>query len=67
MFVGMAATAIISAWSLHDYHGSIQDVVTADGRVKAVALVLFAALGFPLAVSITLLMLLYHLLLPSKC
>ncbi|XP_026662481.2 sucrose transport protein SUT1-like [Phoenix dactylifera] len=48
--VGMAATAIISAWSLHDYHGSVQDVVTADGSVRAVALVLFAALGFPLAI-----------------
>ncbi|XP_010917012.1 sucrose transport protein SUT3 isoform X2 [Elaeis guineensis] len=50
MCVAMAATAIISTWSLHDYHGSVQDVITADGHVKAAALVLFASLGFPLAI-----------------
>lgn len=49
----MAATAIISVWSLNDYRGSIQQAITADKDVRIAALVLFAALGFPLAVSIT--------------
>lgn len=51
MFAGMAATAIISAWSLKSFHGSIQQAITVDGSVRAVALVLFAVLGVPQAVS----------------
>ncbi|OAY80848.1 Sucrose transport protein SUT1 [Ananas comosus] len=50
LFAAMAATAIISVWSLNDYRGSIQQVITADKDVRTAALVLFAALGFPLAV-----------------
>ncbi|PKA56784.1 Sucrose transport protein SUT1 [Apostasia shenzhenica] len=51
VFACMAATAIISTWSLHTYHGSIQDaIITPDGRVRAAAIVVFAALGVPLAV-----------------
>ncbi|RWW29793.1 hypothetical protein GW17_00005677 [Ensete ventricosum] len=52
MFAGMAGTSIISTWSMKDFHGSIQSVITADGEVRAAALATFAALGFPLAVSI---------------
>ncbi|XP_072980669.1 sucrose transport protein SUT1-like [Typha angustifolia] len=50
MFAAMAATAIISVWSMKDYKGSVQQAISADKDVKAAALVLFAALGFPLAV-----------------
>lgn len=50
--LAMAATAIISTWSSHVYHGGVEQVIGPDGRVKAVALALFAALGVPLAVSI---------------
>ncbi|KAG0482878.1 hypothetical protein HPP92_010962 [Vanilla planifolia] len=51
MFLCMSATAIISTWSLHSYHGSIQDVIISpDGRVKAAAIVIFAVLGVPLAI-----------------
>ncbi|XP_020586657.1 sucrose transport protein SUT1-like [Phalaenopsis equestris] len=51
VFICMAATAIISTWSLHTYHGNIQDVIiTPDGKVKAVALFVFSVLGVPLAI-----------------
>ncbi|CAL9179859.1 unnamed protein product [Musa hybrid cultivar] len=50
MFAGMAGTTIISTWSIRDFHGSVQNVITADGDVRAAALATFAALGFPLAV-----------------
>ncbi|KAH0451252.1 hypothetical protein IEQ34_018551 [Dendrobium chrysotoxum] len=51
VFICMAATAIISTWSLHSYHGSIQDVIiTPDGKVKAAALFVFSILGVPLAI-----------------
>ncbi|KAG0480487.1 hypothetical protein HPP92_011345 [Vanilla planifolia] len=51
MFLCMSATAIISTWSLHSYHGSIQDVIISpDGKVKAAAIVIFAVLGVPLAI-----------------
>jgi solute carrier family 45, member 1/2/4 len=49
--VAMAATALISFWSLKDYHGYVQDAITASTSIKAVCLVLFAFLGVPLAVS----------------
>lgn len=49
--VAMAATALISFWSLRDYHGYVQDAITANASIKAVCLVLFAFLGVPLAVS----------------
>ncbi|KAL5653412.1 hypothetical protein ACJX0J_038870, partial [Zea mays] len=47
--VAMAATALISFWSLRDYHGYVQDAITANASIKAVCLVLFAFLGVPLA------------------
>lgn len=46
----MAATALISFWSLKDFHGSIQQAITANKDIKAVSLVLFALLGVPLAI-----------------
>ncbi|NP_001295053.1 sucrose transport protein SUT1-like [Zea mays] len=48
--VAMAATALISFWSLRDYHGYVQDAITANASIKAVCLVLFAFLGVPLAI-----------------
>ncbi|CAD6202298.1 unnamed protein product [Miscanthus lutarioriparius] len=48
--VAMAATALISFWSLKDYHGYVQDAITASTSIKAVCLVLFAFLGVPLAI-----------------
>jgi solute carrier family 45, member 1/2/4 len=51
--IAMAATALISYWSLKDYHGYVQDAITASTSIKAVCLVLFAFLGVPLAVSIS--------------
>nr|CAB3501876.1 unnamed protein product [Digitaria exilis] len=48
--VAMAATALISFWSLKDYHGYVQDAITANPSIKAVCLVLFAFLGVPLAI-----------------
>lgn len=42
----LAGMVILSFWSNHVYNGS----TGADGRVKAIALALFAALGLPLAV-----------------
>lgn len=51
VFICMAATAIIGTWSLHTYHGSIQDaIIGPDGRVKAAALFVFSILGIPLAI-----------------
>lgn len=49
----MAAIAIIGVWSLNIYDGGVgNQVIGPDGRVQALALVLFAVLGLPLAVSI---------------
>ncbi|KAF2937526.1 hypothetical protein DAI22_03g056000 [Oryza sativa Japonica Group] len=48
--IAMAATALISFWSLKDFHGTVQKAITADKSIKAVCLVLFAFLGVPLAV-----------------
>ncbi|XP_020257324.1 sucrose transport protein SUT1-like isoform X2 [Asparagus officinalis] len=48
--LAMAATAIMSVWSMHNYTGGGDQYIGPDGKVKAVALFLFAALGLPLAV-----------------
>jgi solute carrier family 45, member 1/2/4 len=50
--ISMAATALISYWSLKDFHGYVQHAITASKEIKAVSLVLFAFLGVPLAVRI---------------
>lgn len=50
--LGMAAICITSVWSLNKFtQGTIQQAISADTDVKVVALVIFAALGLPLAVS----------------
>jgi solute carrier family 45 protein 1/2/4 len=50
--IAMAATAIISWWSMKEFHEYVQHAITARSDVKAVCMVLFAFLGVPLAVSI---------------
>jgi solute carrier family 45, member 1/2/4 len=50
--IAMAATALISYWSLKDFHGYVQDAIAANKDIRDVALVLFAFLGVPLAVSV---------------
>ena len=60
VFVCMAATAVVSVWSSKEFNGSIQQAITADSGVRATALVLFAVLGVPLAVSI-----IFPMLLPT--
>ena len=51
--IAMVATTLISWWSIKTFNGNIEDVIGADKAVKAVALTLFALLGVPLAVSIS--------------
>lgn len=55
VFAAMAGISIVSKWSVDGYNGSIQQAINASPKVRAVALFIFTALGFPLAVSTTLL------------
>uniref|UniRef100_A0A0D9XJH2 Major facilitator superfamily (MFS) profile domain-containing protein n=1 Tax=Leersia perrieri TaxID=77586 RepID=A0A0D9XJH2_9ORYZ len=51
--IAMAAVSLLSAWSLGDFGGSVQDAAATDeGRrhLRASALALFVFLGFPFAV-----------------
>uniref|UniRef100_A0A0D3HDG3 Sucrose transporter n=2 Tax=Oryza TaxID=4527 RepID=A0A0D3HDG3_9ORYZ len=51
--VAMAAVSVLSAWSLGDFGGSVQDAARApaeEGGVRASALALFVFLGLPFAV-----------------
>lgn len=48
----MAGTAIISVYSMGEYSKGIEHVIGVSGPVKIAALVVFALLGFPLAVSV---------------
>ncbi|XP_042401379.1 sucrose transport protein SUT1-like [Zingiber officinale] len=51
VFLGMTAICLTSVWSLKKFsQGSIQLAISADTDVKVVSLVIFAALGLPLAV-----------------
>ncbi|XP_074567525.1 sucrose transport protein SUT1-like [Curcuma longa] len=51
VFLGMVAICITSVWSLKRFtQGTIQQAISADVDVKVVSLVVFAALGLPLAV-----------------
>lgn len=54
VFICMAATTIISLWSINEHLTGIQHVVGANKAVRVGALVIFSLLGFPLAVSINL-------------
>ncbi|KAM0952946.1 putative sucrose/H+ symporter, plant, MFS transporter superfamily [Dioscorea sansibarensis] len=50
VFAAMAGISIVSKWSVDGFRGSIQQAINADPKVRAVALFIFTALGFPLAV-----------------
>ena len=52
VFACMAGTAIISLVSVRGYSEGIQHVIGGSAAIRTAALVLFALLGFPLAVSI---------------
>lgn len=52
VFACMAGTAIISLVSIQEYPEGIQHVIGGSAAIRIAALVLFALLGFPLAVSI---------------
>lgn len=51
VFACMASTAIISAYALSEHHRGIQYMIGNVSSVKAAAVVLFALLGFPLAIT----------------
>ncbi|KAK8948284.1 Sucrose transport protein SUT1 [Platanthera guangdongensis] len=50
VFLAMAAVTILSVISTHGYSGKINSAVAGPDGVKIGALVIFAALGFPLAI-----------------
>lgn len=50
VFLAMAAIAIVSVWSLNSFKVGVQDYITANGEIRSVALLIFAFLGFPLAI-----------------
>lgn len=51
VFVCMASTAVISAYALSEHHRGIQYMIGNISSVKAASVVLFALLGFPLAIT----------------
>lgn len=51
VFVCMASTAVISAYALSEHHRGIQYMIGNVSSVKAASVVLFALLGFPLAIT----------------
>nr|UNJ12778.1 sucrose transporter 2 [Cedrus deodara] len=51
VFVCMASTAVISAYALSENHRGIQYMIGNVSSVKAASVVLFALLGFPLAIT----------------
>lgn len=55
VFACMAVTAIISLISVGKYSGGIEHVIGGSASIRIAALVVFALLGFPLAVCIILL------------
>lgn len=52
VFVCMAGTAIISLVSVREYSEGIQHVIGGSAAIRIASLIVFALLGFPLAVSI---------------
>lgn len=56
MFACMTSTAIISLISVKEYTQGIERAIGANEGIKVASLVVFALLGFPLAVCITELM-----------
>ena len=53
VFACMAVTAIISLVSVREYSQGIEHVIGGSAAIRIAALVVFALLGFPLAVCIT--------------
>ncbi|XP_020520877.1 sucrose transport protein SUT4 isoform X2 [Amborella trichopoda] len=51
VFVCMACTAIISVFSIREHAQGIQHVIGKSSAVKVASLVIFALLGFPLAIT----------------
>ncbi|KAG5522399.1 hypothetical protein RHGRI_034545 [Rhododendron griersonianum] len=51
VFACMAGTAIISLVSVREYSTGIQHVIGGNGAIKIASLVIFALLGFPLAIT----------------
>ncbi|XP_058194357.1 sucrose transport protein SUC3 isoform X1 [Rhododendron vialii] len=51
VFACMAGTAIISLVSVREYSQGIQHVIGGNGAIKIASLVIFALLGFPLAIT----------------
>ncbi|CAM8898414.1 unnamed protein product [Rhodiola kirilowii] len=51
VFICMAGTAIISLISVREYSDGIQDVIDGSGSIRISSLVVFALLGFPLAIT----------------
>ncbi|KAH7656308.1 Sucrose/H+ symporter plant protein, partial [Dioscorea alata] len=50
LFLAFASMSIVSIWSTNDYSYGVKEVGQVNGRVRAVALLIFALLGFPLSV-----------------
>lgn len=50
VFATMAVTAIISLISVGEYSGGIEHVIGGSAFIRIAALIVFALLGFPLAV-----------------
>lgn len=55
VFACMAGTAIISWISVEEYSKRIEHVIGGNDNIKIASLIVFALLGFPLAVSISIL------------
>lgn len=53
VFICMAGTAVISLVSVSEYSKGIQHVIGGNEAIRIAALVVFALLGFPLSVRIT--------------
>ncbi|KAF2325416.1 hypothetical protein GH714_027873 [Hevea brasiliensis] len=51
VFASMAVTAIISLISIGEYSGGIEHVIGASLSIRIAALIVFAFLGFPLAIT----------------
>lgn len=68
MFACMAGTAIISWISVGEYSKGIEHVIGGNENIRIASLVVFALLGFPLAVSISVLLVnaCFLVLLPQK-
>lgn len=56
VFACMAGTAIISWISVEEYSKRIEHVIGGNDNIKIASLIVFALLGFPLAVSISILL-----------